>query len=377
MKGGADSALRRASMRSVILGGGVSGCAVAAALRGTSLEREAVILEQSRHATPIDSGVLLNQTGLTALDVVAPEFNWRQAGRLIDSIALRSRSGRTFSETRIDACVALRGSDFARMLRDAASGVAFLGGWSFAALERAADGTVLRARLADGGGVDGDAFFACDGSHSRARHLIFPEAHLSDTVVEEIVGVADAPAVAARLGHSFHKFHDEEGGLAVELLPLNARLVACFLQFDPLRWTLVSRDRESLRGFAQEHTAGWAPEIAAAFAAVDYDQARLVQSRDLPPLDEIAVANLALIGDAAHTALPFTSQSANDTLADAALLNNLLHGVVDKDGVQDAFSRYSELRWPHHHRRFKEGRVLCHEFLAPLPAAGPRVPLVA
>ena len=364
-------------MRSVILGGGVSGCAVAAALRGTSLEREAVILEQSHHAARIDSGVLLNQTGLTALDVVAPEFDWRHAGRLIDSIALRSSSGRTFSETCIDACVALRGSDFARMLRDAASGVAFLEGWSFAALVRAADGRVRQARLADGGGVDGDAFFACDGSHSRARHLIFPEAHLSDTVVEEIVGIADAPAVASRLGHSFHKFHDEEGGLAVELLPLGTRLVACFLQFDPLRWTLVSRDGESLRSFAHEHTAGWAPEVAEAFAALDYGRARLLQSRDLPPLDEIAVANIALIGDAAHTALPDTSRSANDTLADAALLNNLLHGVVDQDGLQDAFIRYSELRWPHHRRRFQEGRVLCREFLAPLPAAGPRIPLVA
>ncbi|MFN5495795.1 MAG: hypothetical protein ACK5C3_04350 [bacterium] len=64
-------------MRSVILGGGVSGCAVAAALRGTPLEREAIILEQANHGPQHPGGVLLNQTGLTALDVIAPEFDWR------------------------------------------------------------------------------------------------------------------------------------------------------------------------------------------------------------------------------------------------------------------------------------------------------------
>ena len=364
-------------MRSVVLGGGISGCAIAAALRGTSLERESLIMDQGHHGPPSDLGVLVNPTGLIALDVIAPEFDWRHAGRQIDSITIRSRSGLTYFETKIDPCVALRGSDFARMLRDAASGVAFLDGWSFAELERAVDGTVTRVRLADGGVVEGDAFFACDGAHSRARHLLFPESHLSDTVVEEIVGIADSPVLAARLGPSFHKFHDEEGGLAVELLPLNARAVACFLQFDPLRWTLAARDQLALQAFALERTAGWAPEVAEAFASLDYRQSRLIQARDLPPLDELSIANIALVGDAAHAALPFTSQSANDALADAALLNNLLHDVHDKEAVRAAFQRYSEIRWPHHRRRFAEGRALCLEFLSPVPKAGPRVPLVA
>lgn len=364
-------------MRSVILGGGVSGCAVAAALRGTPLEREAIILEQANHGPEYSGGVLLNQTGLTALDVIAPEFDWRNSGRLIDTVVLRSSTGRIYSEAPIDACVAMRGAEFARMLRDAAGSVAFLEGWAFAGLERSASGAIRQARLPDGGVVEGDAFFACDGVHSRARHLVFPESHLADAVVEEVIGLADAPAIAAHLGHAFHKFHDEEGGLAIELLPLNARTVACFLQFDPARWTMVARDPVALRTFAQERTSGWPPEVEDAFASLDYGRARLVQSRDLPPLDELAVGNIALVGDAAHAALPFTLQAANDALADAALLNNLLHAVVDHAGIDDAFARYSEIRWPHHRKRFAEGRALCREFLSPTPKAGPRVPLVA
>lgn len=364
-------------MRSVILGGGVSGCAVAAALRGTPLAHEALIMEQGHHGPQHDLGVLLNQSGLTALSLIAPQFDWPNSGRIIDRMLLRSRTGQTFSDHRMDRCVALRGSDFSRMLRDAAGGVAFLEGWSFASLERGADGSVERVRLADGGTVDGDVFFACDGVHSRARHLLFPESHLSDTVVEELVGIAHSPALAARLGHAFHKFHDEEGGLAVELLPLNARSVACFLQFDPLRWTLAAHGESALRAFAEDHTVGWAPEVREAFASLDYARCRVVQSRDLPPLDELAVANIALVGDAAHAALPFTSQSANDALTDAALLGNLLHEARDGESSRAAFARYSELRWPVHRRRFAEGRALCLEFLAPVPHAGPRVPLVA
>lgn len=364
-------------MRSVILGGGVSGCAIAAALRGTPLEREAVILEREQHGNPSPGAVLLNETGLTALDVIAPEFDWRHAGRGVEGVALRSSSGRLFSETRVEGCIALRASDFARMLRDAAGSVAFLEGWAFAGLERTADGSVVRARLPDGGCVDGDAFFACDGVHSRARHLIFPESHLADAVVEEIVGIADAPSVAGHLGNQLHKFHDEEGGLAIELLPLNSRSVACFVQFDPSRWTIVDRDPVALRAFAAQCARGWAPEVEAAIATMDYGQARLVQSRDMQPLDDLAVANIALVGDAAHAALPFALQSANDALADAALLNNLLHDVADHRGIRDAFQRYSEIRWPQHRRRFEEGRALCREFLAPTPTAGPRMPLVA
>lgn len=364
-------------MRAIIIGGGISGCAVAAALRGTPLEGEVLVLEQEVATPRYDAGVLLNPTGLSALEAIAPGYRWRGEGRSIHGVSLRSAAGDQYSHTRIDQCVALQSGRFVRMLRDAAQGSGFLEGWRFTGLTRDPSGHVTEVRLADGATVSGDAFFACDGANSRARHLLFPETSLSDVVIEEIMGVAHASALVRRLGHVFHKFHDEEGGLAVELLPLSDNEVGCFLQFDPQRWALPAAEPLALREFALERTRGWAPEVRDALELVDYGRCRLWQARDLPPLDELSVANAALVGDAGHAALPFMSQVPNDALADAALLANLLHQVSDRDALTAAFRRYSELRWPIHRRTFLDGRTLCREFLAAIPNGGPRLPLIA
>jgi 2-polyprenyl-6-methoxyphenol hydroxylase-like FAD-dependent oxidoreductase len=364
-------------MRSTIIGGGISGCAVAAALRGTPLDQEVLVLEQEVATPRYDAGVLLNPTGLGALEAIAPEYRWRSEGHSIHGVSLRSASGVQYSQTRIDQCIAVQSSRFIHMLRDAAPGAAVLEGWCLAGLTRSQDGSITHAQLADGSSLEADAFFACDGAHSRARHVLFPEMHLSDVMIEEVMGVATSPSLARRLGHLFHKFHDEEGGLAVELLPLGDTQVACFLQFDPSRWAPRTTCPTGMRAFALERALGWAHEVREALELIDYTRCRVWQARALPPLDELNVANAALVGDAGHAALPFMSQVPNDALADAALLSNLLHRVSDRGGVIAALQRYSELRWPQHRRTFQEGRQLCREFLDPVPCSGPKLPLVA
>lgn len=364
-------------MRSLILGGGVPGCALAASLRGTPLSHEALILEPPESSRPTDSGVVLNSTGLGALEIIAPEFDWRTCGRLIDSVSIHSRDGRTFSRSEIDDCVAVRGTEFSRMLHDAGGSIACLQGWQCVGLERGPDGAATRARLADGGSIEAGAFFACDGIDSPARELISPHARRGELLAREIVGVAESPALAAQLGRTFHKFHDTDGGLAVELVAVGPRAVACFMQYDPRRWSPASHDAEALATFARAHAAGWSPLVQEGFASLRAESCQLVDVLDLAPLDQLAEANVAVVGDTAHAAFPFASQCANDALADAALLNNLLHDAVDVAGVRRAFKRYSQLRWPHHRRRFEEGRALCREFLAPVPQSGPKTPLVA
>ena len=73
-------------MRSTIIGGGISGCAVAAALRGTPLDQEVLVLEQEVATPRYDAGVLLNPTGLGALEAIAPEYRWRSEGHSIHGV---------------------------------------------------------------------------------------------------------------------------------------------------------------------------------------------------------------------------------------------------------------------------------------------------
>ena len=91
----------------------------------------------------------------------------------------------------------------------------------------------------------------------------------------------------------------------------------------------------------------------------------------------ISCQNLALLGDAAHACLPFTSQGANGALVDALVLKGLLAEVTDQAGLIAAFAQYSESRRPHHRRMFLEGRRLREAFLAPLLKGVPALPLVA
>ena len=280
-------------MRSVIIGGGVGGCALAAALRGCPLGGEVSILERRAVGAAAGMGFILMPNGVEALERIAPEIAWRGSGRRIDRVALRAACGRELSSHDIDAALCVSRERFLSLLRRAAGGARFVEGANVTGLQRA-DGGDFRGGDVRGGhfqGGDfrsvayevagraevlhGDAFFGCDGAASRTRALVFPEAQLAEVVVKEIVSVAHAPALAARLGTTFHKFHDEEGGLAVGLLAESDSRLVWFVQFDAQRWPFARREPEALRAFVAERLEGWPAEVRAAIAATDFAKSHL------------------------------------------------------------------------------------------------------
>lgn len=370
-------------MRAVIIGGGVGGCAVAAALRGTEVAREAVIVERRPVGSPAGMGFLLMPNGLDALETIAPDYDWRSAGRAIDRVVLRTADGRVLSDESIDAGVCVGRERFLALLREATGPARFMDNASITALLRRTDGSTLGVELESmdpcGGStrvLEGDVFFGCDGAQSRTRGLLFPEARLGDVVVKEVVSVARSRALAARLGTAFHKFHDEEGGFAVGVLAESDERVVWFVQFDARRWTNVDGSAEGMAAFVGERIAGWSSEVLEAFAATDFGKSHLWPTRDLEPLPALACRNLALVGDAAHACLPFTSQGANGALVDAVILRGLLERASSREEVEHALASYSESRRPHHRLMFSEGRRLREAFLSPLSVAKPVVPLV-
>ncbi len=377
-------------MRSVIIGGGVGGCAMAAALLGSSLGREVSILERRAVGAAAGMGFILMPNGLAALEQLAPDIAWRSSGRRIDRVALRGACGRELSTHSIDAALCVSRERFLTLLRFAAGGARFVEGAAVTGLARADGDAETNADVARRGEftavnytIDGrshalaaDAFFGCDGATSKTRSLVFPEAQLAEVVVKEVVSVAHSPALAARLGTTFHKFHDEEGGFAVGVLAESDERVVWFVQFDSRRWPDVAATAEGMAEFVRERIAGWSDEVGEAFAATDFTHSHLWPTRDLPPMPSIACGNLALVGDAAHACLPFTSQGANGALVDAALLKQLLAGVRDGRALQAALARYSELRRPHHRKMFIAGRRLRESFLAPMQRSAPVVPLI-
>ena len=364
-------------MRSIIIGGGVGGCAVAAALRGLEAGREVEIIERRPVGAPAGMGFILMPNGLAALEDIAPEHDWRNAGSVIDRVELRLASGASIASHAIEAAVCVGRERFLNALRGATGRARYRDERSVENLQWSVDGAVRAALLDDGSVLEGDVYFGCDGARSRTRSILFPESALAEVVVKEIVSVAHCPALAARLGTSFHKFHDEEGGFAVGMLAESASRVVWFVQFDANRWPQVAGDARSMAEFIAERVVGWSDEVRVAFAHTDFGRSHLWPTRDLPPLASLAVGNIALVGDAAHACLPFTSQGANGALVDAALLRQLLADVGDSAGVRRALARYSEARRPHHRRMFMEGRRLREAFLAPVAAGRTTLPLIA
>lgn len=364
-------------MRAVMIGGGVGGCALAAALRGTPVGGVPVIVERRAAGAPAGMGFILMPNGLAALESIAPEFDWRTSGQRIDRVVLRTASGRVLSDHAIEPAVCVARARFLGMLRTAAGGAQFVQEAAFAGFVRNDDGRATAVTLEDGRCIEGDLFFGCDGAQSRTRAQLFPEARLGETVVKEVVSVAHAPALARQIGSAFHKFHDEEGGLAVGLLAESDERVVWFVQYDARRWPGVTVPGEALAGFVAERTRGWSLEVAAALAGTDFAHSHVWPTRDLHPLSSLAAGNVALVGDAAHACLPFTSQGANGALVDAAVLRDVLAEVRDARGAAAALALYSALRRPHHRRMFMEGRRLREAFLAPLSASAPAVPLVS
>lgn len=364
-------------MRSILIGGGVAGCAVAAALRNTALGQDATIIERRAPGAPAGMGFILMPNGLAALDEIAPEFDWRGSGQMIDRVLLRTASGKVLDDTAIEPAACVGRERFLSMLRAATGSTRFLDCAQFVGLDRDSEGATQAVRLSDGSRIEGDAFFGCDGTQSQTRSIVFPEAKLGEVVVKEIVSTVHAPGLAARLGNAFHKFHDEEGGFAVGMLAESSDRVVWFVQFDSRRWPSVGQSARDLASFVQTRVERWNPMVGEVAETTDFSRSHLWPTRDLAPLASLSLRNLALVGDAAHACLPFTSQGANGALVDAALLGKLLGAASDGWEVERAFEMYGELRRPHHRRMYMEGHRLREAFLAPIKKALPVVPLVA
>jgi 2-polyprenyl-6-methoxyphenol hydroxylase-like FAD-dependent oxidoreductase len=364
-------------MHATIVGGGIAGLALAAALGTSARGLGRTVLERRAATDPAGLGFLLLENGIEALSRIIPGFDGRRTGHAVEGVALLDREGRLLARHALPAARCVERREMIGLLHGASIGADIRDSAAATGLVRDARGRVQAVTLEDGARVEGDLFFACDGANSRLRSILQPESRLSEASVLEIVSSVESAPLAAHLGTTFRKYHDPEGGLAAGLLATGPSRIVWFLQVDGRRWRPADRTGASLRAFATDRLAGWAPEVAAAIDATDFTRSHLWTTRDLAPLPRLAERNIALLGDAAHACLPFTSQGANGALVDAALLGELLREARTPEAAEAALARYCALRRPHHAHLHREGRRLHDRFLAPSPGRAPMVPIAA
>lgn len=367
------------ALNTAIIGGGVAGLALARALvrregSEAALSRRLKIFERHGSSRALGFGFLVQASGCAALRQLGLAPGQAAFGQTLRQVRIYSNEGRLLKEHRLEDTVAMERPTLLQALGcDLPPGVLRYG-LSMDGMEMDR-GRVHALRLSNGMTHPVDVVIGADGSHSRCRQVIESGPRLPGRLarVQEIVACVDNPAVAAELGEGFIKLLHPCGGLAVGLVPLPRGRLIWFVQFDSQRHRLAAGD--PLVPFLHALLADYPKWLREILAATEPGLPHHWRPLDLDPPSRLAGPNLALIGDAAHPMLPFTSQGVNLALADAALLADLLPEHDDPAAISAALRSYEGQRQPLRPPFVAMGRAMAADFLASSQRTAARPPV--
>ena len=363
-----------------IIGGGIAGLSAAIAL--SNRDFEVTVFEQSFEYRNAGLGFMLLPNGLEALDRIGLGDRARSLGKRIQSITMRRSDGSLMKNEELLDSICVRRHDFLRLLRRQLPASAVRSGMKFIRFETGAGGRAAAAcfedRCHDGARhrEEGDLFVGADGVRSGTRRHLYPGYETSPVLVKELVSMVPASDIAAELDDTFLKVHHRDGGLAVGLVPARPGDVIWFLQYDCHRWDVESSDSESRREFARRLLADWPSPIPSLIERTDFSASHVWNTTDMDLLPSFFRGNVVLIGDAAHTFLPFTSQGVNSALQDAAELADAL-AACRGAAIQCGLPEFDRERRDALGEYIHSGRLLRQRFLDPGAVIGEvEVPLI-
>jgi 2-polyprenyl-6-methoxyphenol hydroxylase-like FAD-dependent oxidoreductase len=309
-------------------------------------------------------GFIVLENGLQALSRVGRRSAIERVSYPLAGCSIRDHRGNPLLEEGLSSAHGIMRAAFLEALREDLPGNWIRYGQHFSHFEYAPDGRARAAAFENGERVEADLFLGCDGGESNVRRQIFPHAAASRVRVREIVSVVESELLVARAGRRFQKIRYAKGGLALGMVPADPGTLIWFLQFDADRYSLRRADPAGLKNFVRSVTRDWAGPAQQLIAATDFRRSRVCETRYLQPLDAYFRQNVALLGDAAHALLSFTSQGVNTAIEDAVILAEALV-AGGRSSLQQALSSYSETRKRAVLPLLEQGKLLQAEFLDP------------
>lgn len=307
----------------VIIGGGIAG--LAAAKSFIDIGWRAVVCERAERFLEVGLGFIIMPNGLAALNEVGAGAYVQKHGRPLQKVRLRKKNGDTLKEESLENVLAVKRSTCIDALRLLLPNDSIKTGRDFSHYENDESGKIIAAVFKNGDKEYGDVFIAADGANSRSRALFFPDHTIRVTQIEELVGIADAPDLVEELGDGLLKTISAGEQLSIGLLPCNSTQVIWYIQHNTALHSLKDSGKEAKRAFANKLVNGWPQPVQQALDATNFDLAFLWKTKDMDLLPAFHHKNAVLIGDAAHLALPFTSQGTNSALNDALVLSRLFN----------------------------------------------------
>lgn len=199
-----------------------------------------------------------------------------------------------------------------------------------AGFEQDADG--VRLRLESGQQIEGDLLIGADGVHSRIRQGLFgaDRAQFSGIIAwRAIVPMERLPAHMTRMVGSNWV---GPGGHIVHYPLRGGRLMNFVGALERSDWQVESWSHRGSREELARDFAGWHPDIQHFIGQIEAPNKWALMVR--PPLERWSVGRVSLLGDAAHSMLPFLAQGAVMAIEDGLMLARCIEAFEPLEALQ-------------------------------------------
>lgn len=340
----------------LIVGGGIAGLTLAAALQQRGLNVE--LVERSAVWQAVGAGILIQANGMRALRAVGLDAAVERAGVAVPGWSFCDQDGAVLCETDLEMlwrgvgpCIGIARTTLQDALRAGAAAVPCrLGTWPVGLVQ---DARRVAVEFNDGSAGEYDLVVGADGIGSSVRRLGISNVEL--TYSGQLAWRTLGPAPASLTNVEFAL----GDGCFYGLLPVgNGRAygfgnVTTTHFYDPLDGRL---DRLRRR-FAQ-----FGGRVAEHLAALERDEQIHCSAIEWVELHEWHRGRVLLIGDAAHATSPMMGQGGCMAMEDAELLAAALRSEAN---VEDAIGAYEERRRPRVSWVQQESRAVGEALRAP------------
>jgi salicylate hydroxylase len=333
-------------MRIAIVGAGIAGLTVAAALTSAGLDCE--VFEQADRFAEVGAGIqlapnatrLLLRLGLgrflsqAAVRPAAIEMRRWEDNSLLRRTPLGDASEQEFGAP----YYTVHRSDLhAGLLGLLDPGLVHLGARVRAIEEHPSD---VRLHFQDGSVARADVVIGADGIHSAVR-AVFSSDQPRFSGHSIYRGLVPANRIGTLLGEPRVLLWLGPARHCVCYPVRNGRLISVGATTPAPGWHLESWTAAGSKEQLIAQYAGWNDQVTALLAALPAVSQWALHDRD--DIDRWSRPNITLAGDAAHPMLPFLAQGANQAIEDAIVLAAVLRDATKND-IADALARYEHVR---------------------------------
>ncbi len=340
-------------MKILVIGGGISGLAVALALHRSG--HDVIVFEQTQEIKEVGAGLTIWPNAVRVLQQIGLGDVVPTIGMPANYRTIRTWRGELLSQIHVDA---IAGSPMQLMHRADLQDALFQAlrdvyvpielGARFTGFTQDEDS--VEARFADGRVVRGDLLIGADGIRSALREQLFGTPKISYTGYASWRGIAAVDEKHISFGVS-----SETWGLGkrIGLIPLRGGRMYWFAALTTPQGGGKGETAEQRKQYVQSLFRGWHTPIEPILEATDASKIIRTDVYDIEPLPQWSKGRVALIGDAAHAMSPNMGQGGCQALEDAPALAESLQ---DRADIQTALQVYETRRKPRAERVATQSR---------------------